>query len=81
MSEHVTAGPALQEKLAAANGHAVKLCDEAGKIIGIAVTLEQLHRYEMEVAKGRVSQEELDRRAATPGRYTMEDVFRLLEEE
>lgn len=79
MSEHVTAGAALQEKLAAANGHAVELCDEAGKVVGYALTPEQVRRFEVEVEKALVSKEELDRRTARPAAYTMEDVLRLVE--
>ena len=79
MNEHVTAGAALQEKLAAANGHAVELCDEAGKVVGYALTPEQVRRFEVEMEKALVSKEELDRRTAHPAAYTMEDVLRLVE--
>ncbi len=80
MNEHVTADAALQAKLAAANGHAVKLCDETGKVIGYAFTPEQIRRYEIEVAKTRLSKEDIERILATPGGYSMEDVLKLVEQ-
>lgn len=79
MNEQVIADAELQAKLLAANGRTVKLCDETGNIIGVALTLEQARRFEMELAIAKLPKEELDRRAAAPGGYSMEDVFRLLE--
>jgi hypothetical protein len=75
----VVAGTELRAKLEAANGYSVKLCDETGKVIGVALTVEQIQRYEIERIKASLSKEELDRRAAEPGGYSMDDVFRLLE--
>ncbi len=81
MTEPVTADATLQAKLATANGHPVALCDSSGTVIGVALTLEQIQRYEVELAKQRVSAAELDRRAAVPATKTMDDVLRLLEQQ
>jgi hypothetical protein len=78
VSEQVVADSDLRAKLAAANGQGIKLCDETGKVIGYALTPEQLRRYEIELEKARVPKEELDKIAATPGGYSMDDVLRLV---
>jgi hypothetical protein len=80
MSEKITADPALLEKLKAANGHPVKLCDEAGNVVALALTTEQLRRYEIELAKARLRKEDIDRILAAPGGHSMDDVFKLLEQ-
>jgi len=44
MSDKVTASSELREKLAKANGESVQLCDDAGNVIGYAVTAAQMAR-------------------------------------
>ena len=81
MNEYITADPSLQAKLASANGRGVKLCDDSGKIIGYAFTPEQIRRAEIEYARTRLSNEEIEEILASPGkRYSMEDVLKLVEE-
>ena len=79
MDKKVIADPILREKLAAANGHPVELCDEAGRLLGYALTPDQHHRLLFEWVKAQHTDEELDRmyEAAQPGPYTMDDVLRL----
>lgn len=80
MSEKVTAGPELQQKLATANGSGVDLVDESGRVIGHALTPEQHHWLLLQTADASISREELDRRAAEAltSPYTMADVLRLV---
>jgi len=49
-------------------------------VIGVALTCDQLRRFEIELARASVTKEELDRRAASSVWYSMDDVFRLLEQ-
>ena len=79
MGEKVTADPVLREKLAAANGHPIELCDEAGRVLGYALTPEQHHRLLFDWVKAQHTDEELERlyESAQPGRYTMDDVLGL----
>jgi hypothetical protein len=79
VSEQVVADSDLRAKLAAANGQGIKLCDEAGKVIGYALTPEQLRRYEIEYAKSRLSEQDIERILSAPGGYSMEDVLALVE--
>jgi hypothetical protein len=44
MSEKVKASSELQAKLAAANGDRIPLCDDAGNVIGYALTPAQMAR-------------------------------------
>lgn len=79
MGEKVTADPLLREKLAAANGHPVELCDEAGRPVGYALTPEQHRALWTRIIIAETPPEELDRRAAAAetSPYTMDDVLRL----
>ncbi|MBA4066339.1 MAG: hypothetical protein C0501_22015 [Isosphaera sp.] len=81
MAEPVVADPALRERLkTVADGRVVQLCDETGTVIGVAITLEQVRRFELEMAKLRVPKAELDRLASQPATYTTEDVLRMVEQ-
>lgn len=77
MSEKVTVDHDLQAKLAA--GPPVGLCDAAGNVIGVAVTLDQYCQLQRARQRTAMSSEEYDRRSASPNWYTMDDVLRLVE--
>lgn len=77
MNEKVTVDANLQAKLAA--GPPVGLCDADGKVIGVAVTVDEFQRYLRAWAVASVTKEELDRLSASTTWYTMDDVLRLVE--
>jgi bifunctional DNA-binding transcriptional regulator/antitoxin component of YhaV-PrlF toxin-antitoxin module len=67
MAEKVTIPAELREKLAAANGDAVPLCDEAGNVVGYYLTAAQLEKLDGE-------------RRARAALWTDEEIARLEEE-
>lgn len=79
MPEKVTADPVLRDKLKTADPLGVELVDEGGRVVGYAITPEQHRRVLLRLTDPEMTKAELDRRAAEPGEYTMDDVRRLFE--
>ncbi len=90
MSEKLTATPELREKLANANGDPIPLCDEAGNIVGYALTPARMAKAEQEHAAvvawldGLWPPEEIVRIKERLGddtrrKHTMAEVLRLVE--
>lgn len=88
MGEKVTVPAELRARLAAANGDAVPLCDDAGNVIGYYLSAAQVAAREEYRAAARLgrpfSDEEITgiaerSRADTRPRRTMADVLRLVE--
>jgi hypothetical protein len=70
---------ALQTTLGKLRSQA-EFCDQSGKVLGYFIPAEQDRLSLRDWIRSRISDEELERRAQEPGRYTTADVLKKLHE-